>query len=287
MKLSKVLIRKTCMTKQISILTAAVLAAGTIHTTAAHAVLIVNSATYNYSQNFDSLASSNSGLVWTNDSTLSGWSLFRQSAPGTAITAYSAGNGSSNIGSFYSFGSIGNTERALGGLGSGGNYFGSPASGNVAGWIAVAFRNGTASALDGFTVAFDGEQWRNGGNTTVQTMVLEYGFGSDFTNVATWNAPGGAFDWASPVATASAAAIDGNTAGRVASRGDTINTAWNAGETLWIRWVERNDLSNDHGMAIDNFSLNVITAAIPEAGTFAYMALGLGLAGLMGRRRKT
>jgi hypothetical protein len=30
---------------------------------------------------------------------------------------------------------------------------------------------------------------------------------------------------------------------------------WNAGDTLWLRWVERNDAGNDHGLAIDNFEL--------------------------------
>jgi hypothetical protein len=42
----------------------------------------------------------------------------------------------------------------------------------------------TGAALDSFTVGFDGEQWRDGGNTTAQTMVLEYGFGSAFNAVS-------------------------------------------------------------------------------------------------------
>lgn len=49
-----------------------------------------------YSQNFDTLT--NSGTpTWTNDSTLTGWFLFRQPSPGTAITTYGVDNGDSNI----------------------------------------------------------------------------------------------------------------------------------------------------------------------------------------------
>src|SRR6185436_14559981 len=95
-------------------------------------------------------------LAWTNDSTLPGWSLFRQPAPGTALTTYMSGTGSDNAGSFYSFGVAGvnaNTDRALGGLGSGGAYYSppAPASGAVAGWIAVAITNSTGNTLVSFT----------------------------------------------------------------------------------------------------------------------------------------
>ncbi len=45
-----------------------------------------------YSQNFDTLTNSGTNLSWTNDSTLAGWFLFKQS-PVTAITQYNADNG--------------------------------------------------------------------------------------------------------------------------------------------------------------------------------------------------
>jgi hypothetical protein len=211
-----------------------------------------------YAQNFDSLALSGTNVAWSNGSTLPGWYLFRQPVQGTAITAYSASDGSSNSGSFYSYGAGSSGERALGGLGSGGTYFGSPASGNIAGWIAFAATNETGADIGSITLAFDGEQWRNGGNTSAQAMVLEYGFGDSFDAVTAWSAPGGSFDWTSPVATSTAAAVDGNVAGKVAGRGGVLNSLdWNPGETIWIRWVERNDSGNDHGLAIDNVSFAV------------------------------
>ncbi|MEH1825185.1 MAG: lamin tail domain-containing protein [Nostoc sp.] len=211
-----------------------------------------------YSQDFDGLTTNTSNTTWSNDTTLAGWSLFSQPIPGTAIVTYTANNGSGNSGGFYSYGSTGSTDRALGGLGSGGAYFGSPASGSVAGWIAFSATNTTGSTINSLNVAFNGEQWRNNGNATAQSMVLEYGFGTSFTTVPNWTTLGGNFNWTSPVATATAAAVDGNVAGRVANVGGTLNTLnWGNNSTLWFRWIENNDPGNDHGLAIDDFSLSV------------------------------
>ena len=233
-----------------------------------------------YSQNFDTLLTTGATNAWVNNSTLAGWSLFN--SVGAAIATYATGNGSSITGAFYSFGS--SSDRALGGVGSGGTYFGSPASPGLAGHIAVAFTNGSGAVFDSFTLGFDGEQWRNGGNTTAHTTVLEYGFGATFATVATWVAPGGNFDWTSPLATATSAAVNGNVAGLVAGKGGTITTPWAAGNTLWVRWIETNNLGNDHGLAIDNFSFSV--TAVPEPGTYALLLAGLGIVGFVARRRR-
>jgi autotransporter-associated beta strand protein len=214
----------------------------------------IDAVTGTATQNFDTLLNTGAADAWTNGTTLSGWYLFNKDS--AAISAYAAGTGSATGGSFYSFGAASSTERALGGLASGGAYFGSPASGAVAGYMAVALTNNSGGDLDSFTLGFDGEEWRNGGNTTPQSMVLQYGFGSTFTGVTTWATPGGNFDWTSPVATASAGAVDGNVAGLVGGRGGLVNgLTWNTGTTLWVRWIENNDAGNDHGLAIDNFSI--------------------------------
>jgi len=230
-----------------------------------------------YSENFSSLANAGTGNAWNNDSTIPGWHLYQST--GAAITTYNAGTGSSGTGSFYSFGAVGSAERALGGLGSGGAYFGSPAAGAIAGWMAVALVNTSGGLFDGFSVKWDGEQWRNGGNTAAQTMVFEYGFGSAFGTVANWNTPGGSFDWPSPVNTSTAAAVDGNVDGRVPDIGGGITgLTWAAGETLWLRWVESNDAGNDHGLAIDNFSFRATTStqtSVPDSLPFGATAATL------------
>lgn len=241
------------------------------------AQVVYNSNGSTYSQNFNSITST----TWANNSTILGWNLFNKTP--AAITTIVIDDGTSTTGSFYSYGTTSAADRALGGLGSGGAYFGSPASGTVAGYIALQIQNSTGSDLTQFTIGFSGEQWRNGGNTTAQTMTLQYGFGSTFTGVTTWNSPGGNFDWASPVATATAAAVNGNVAGSVTGRGGTVsNLSWTTGTSLWIRWVETNDTGSDHGLAIDDLSFS----AVPEPSEYAAMA-GAGLIGFAVWRRRS
>lgn len=271
-----------------SLLRIAAAVAATAIASGAQASIVIGAGGQVYTQNFDTLATTGSSVTWANDSTLAGWSLFRQPAPGTAITSYAVNDGSSNTGSFYSYGTGTSSDRALGGLGSGGSYFGSPGNPAVAGWIAASFTNTAASALNGFAVQFDGEQWRNGGNATAQSMVLEYGFGSSFGSVATWSAAGSAFNWTSVVNTTTAAAVNGNSAGRVANVGGSITTPWASGATLWLRWIENNDSGNDHGLAIDNFKLTAGSevAAVPVPPSAALMAAGLGVVALVVVRRR-
>jgi PEP-CTERM motif len=247
----------------------------------AHATISVGNPSFVYTQNFDSLPTAGAANVWANDSTLAGWSLF--TGAGAAITAVAAGDGGSNAGSFYGFGTATNTDRALGGAASGNAYFGSPASAAVAGYIAAAFTNTSGAALSSFNLSFAGEQWRNGGNTSAQTMAMQYGFGASYGAVAAWAAPGGSFDWASPVTGATAAAVDGNAAGRVNNLGGIINTTWANGSTLWLRWVENNDVGNDHGLAIDDLKLTV--SAVPEPETWVLLLAGLATMVFIARRR--
>lgn len=252
----------------------------------ANAGLVYSTAGSTYVQNFDSTGASTS---WINDTTLASWSLFRQPAPGTAITTYAAGNGGSNAGSFYSFGSA-SSERALGGVGSGGAYFGSPGSGAIAGWIAFNAKNDTGQTLTSLNVHYDGEQWRNGGNPSEasQTMVMEYGFGSSFAGVSTWLAAGSTFNFASPVNTLpTAGAVDGNGAGLLANKGGTIAATWNPNSDLWIRFAENNDTGNDHGLALDNFTFSATgVAAVPEPSTFLLGIVGMSAFGARKWRRR-
>jgi len=69
-----------------------------------------------YTQNFNSLANSGTSNPWTNNSTLTGWYATQQNG---TLSAYRADNGSSNTGALYSYGSTGETERALGSVSSG------------------------------------------------------------------------------------------------------------------------------------------------------------------------
>lgn len=237
-----------------------------------------------YTQDFNSLpTAATAGPIaagWTNDSTLTGWfsnqtSLFR------------VGAGGDNAGALYSFGALSSTERALGAAAGGGGAAGTGTGFNGVTY-AAALVNSNPNAMTAFTVTYDGEQWRNGGNTTVQSIVFSYQiFAAGTTNAAIntaltstgWTTVAG-LNFSSLINTATAGALDGNlAANRTANITGTVNATWNAGDILVVRWVDANDAANDHGLAIDN----VRFSAVPTPGAAALMGMG-GL--LLARRRR-
>jgi hypothetical protein len=247
-----------------------------------------------YSQNFDSLSNSPAAgsSTWTDNATpgLTGWYASRAYVSGTtsaygpfAYTAYRIGDGSANNGTIWSFGTIGATDRALGSLGSG-----TPKT-NVFG---VRIQNATADPIDTITVSYTGEQWRNGGNTAVQTLAFSYQVSSTpFTSpIGVDSAPNAgwigfsALNFNTPTTGATAATLDGNAAANRTVLGPTVLTGvtLNPGDEIFIRWLDIDDSGNDHGLAVDDFSLSA-SAVVPEPST-AVIA-GLAALGLIGWRR--
>lgn len=240
----------------------------------------------NYTQNFDTLALSGTAIPWNDNTTLAGWYLRRINDPNVVLAnQYEANTGSSNAGAAYSYGSVDSTDRALG----------SVASGSVEHLAyGVRLRNNTGVTLNQFTLTYTGEQWRNGGNASAQKLTFSYNIGGS-TIGNDQQATGGTvgyvadpnfttfsgLDFTSPTVGTTASALDGNAA---ANRTLITNTVtginWGAGQDLWIRWVDLNDVGNDHGLALDDMTFS----AVPEPATMA--VLGLGAAALLRRRRK-
>ncbi len=252
------------------------------------------------SQNFDSLATTGTNVPWSNNpaATVAGWSAFKSGAGSTSnvrnatLTAqatYNTGAGASNAGNLYSFGTGTSTDRALGTIGSG-----TPGD-----WLIVfAVTNNTTLTINQFTLAYDGEQWRDGGQGgtpgsppvgTKHKLVLDYtihggGFtaaDTDASITAGFTAPGGMWDAEGPVGTTATTgvAVDGNVAGLASGRGGTSPNFlnWLPGQTLVIRWWDDNNTGNDHGLAIDN-----VVLTIPTPGSAALISV----AGLLAARRR-
>lgn len=232
-----------------------------------------------YNQNFDTLPSSGTFTVTgagpfalnaapVSASGLNGWSFAKTAGTG-ANALFNAGTGSANTGSVYSFGSSA-ADRALGTL----------LSGAVESTIGVALTNNTGSTITSFSVAYTGEQWRQGGSSGVtDKLKFEYAVNAasvlsgPFTTVPS-------LDFNGPATGATGAALDGNAAAnRAAVTGTVSGITWPAGQTLVIRWTDLNISGSDCGLAVDDFSFSTsgpsgpvvpaVASSVPSSGAAA------------------
>lgn len=242
-----------------------------------------------YTQNFDTLANSGTTNTFTDNTTLLGWYAFRTATGPSATTPLLVGAGVDTAGGLYSFGAANSTERALGSIGSGNAAVGSVLYG-------VQLQNTSGGVIDSLTVNYTGEQWRNGGNTTAQTLSFAYFnalsnsanqiSGNAYTSVA-------ALGFTTTVNTAFAGPLDGNV-NSTAKASTITGLNWQSGQYVWLRWTDANDPGNDHALAVDNISLSATVTppggggggVAPEPGTMAFLLPVLPILGGLLRRRK-
>jgi uncharacterized protein len=211
-------------------------------------------------QNFNTLATSGTSNAWADDSTLPGWYAQFTATP-TNPTTYRADSGGSNTGAIYSWGVLGTNaldERAFGSVASG-------TPGDI--YYAIKLENNTGSTITSLDVSYIGEQWRQGGCSPTpctplaqkldfQYQVANAGIITDANTPTTNWLDHDALDFTSPqIGTSTAAAIDGNAAANRTALSSTINVTVNIGQEIWLRWKDINDAGNDHGLAIDDFSV--------------------------------
>jgi trimeric autotransporter adhesin len=208
------------------------------------------------SQNFDDLATTNSAsnttaVTWSNNTTLPGWYSNRPT--------YVASSGGANSAGLYSYGSLSTAknDRALGSVASGS---GAP----VFGW---RLKNTTGQSISSFTVTYDGEQWRQGGNTAAHSLTFDYVTGATLSVTSAATAAVPALDFTSPVVAASGttvAVLDGNSASNRRAGITaviTLATALADQQEILLRWTDRNDDGNDHGLGIDNVVVSFTLAS--------------------------
>ncbi len=216
--------------------------------------------TSTYTQDFNSLANTGTAISWADNATIPGWYASR--------LVYNTGNGASNAGALYSFGTTGSTDRAIGSIGSG-------STGTVL--YGARFVNNTGGPITSLKIAYKGEQWRNGGVAAVQTVNFAYQTGASISSLTegTWT---GVTDlnFNSPVTGTTAAALDGN----LPANSDVVVYTIHglnipAGNEIFVRWEDIDHSGADHGLAVDSFSIEanpqdliapVITSRFPAVG---------------------
>jgi len=222
------------------------------------AQISITPSTLTYTQNFDNLdtavynASTNPGST----NLPAGWSIFEYGTSPTRVNnGYVGEYGSSNTGDTYSFGSVGSTERALGSI----------ASGSVISHYGAKFINNTGSTITGFTIKYRGEQWRLGqvGRTPTTLDSLRFLYSTTATGISDTNSTYNEdFNLllTSPNYTGTVAgAIDGNAPGNFVNKNGTVSVFVANGGSLVIKWVDKNVLGSDDGLALDSISITFST----------------------------
>lgn len=198
-------------------------------------------------QNFNALPASGSA-TWANNSTLSGW-YHARTGSGTTVVA---NDGSSNAGNLYSYGTGTNSDRALGSLGSDNS-----AVGNI--FWGIILTNNTGATVTSLNVSYVGEQWRNSAQAA-QTVSFSYITGTGLTgSLANFQTAGtnvASLNFTSPITGGTAGALNGNLAANRTAVSSTI-TGLNLanGQQILLRWSDPNHTNEDHGLAIDDFSV--------------------------------
>ncbi len=210
-----------------------------------------------YSQNFNTLPTA-TGTAWVNNSTIPNWySNFNSNIL--------VGAGAGTTGGLYSYGAASNNERALGSLAS-----------NATTLIefGVGFTNNASTPITSFVITFRGEQWRNGGSANTQKLAFFYKIGASTLDETGYEAVS-LIDFNSPIATATAAALDGNAATNSATLMHNCTVNIPVGSTVFFKWQDVNDSGGDHGMGIDDLSVTFNNQVMPvELVSFSAKNMG-------------
>jgi hypothetical protein len=221
--------------------------------------------TGSYSQDFNTLV--NTGTpTWTDNLTIPNWYSQRSGAG----AGYLPDTGTNATGNIYSYGATGSTERALGGISSGG-------AGDLA--HGLLLRNTSASTITNLIVSYTGEQWRRAaGGAGAQTVTFFYKIAAaSFTNLnpnvnAGWTAVT-TLNFSSPQFSAPAAALDGNLAANKVAISATIPAlSIPSNSYIMIKWDDIDHTSSDHGMAIDDLTVSWTVPCV-TATTWAWDAM--------------
>jgi len=234
--------------------------------------------TWTYNQDFNTLTTAGS---WSNNSTISGWYIEKNSAG--VISSFALNTGSSTTAGLYSYGSTAASDRAIG------TYLSNAFAGNPGGiGYGLRITNNTGGPINTIPVAYTGEQWRKENNAAAHKLTFAYKTGTNLTTVGVTDLTTGGFttvtalDFTSPQAAATAAtALDGNAAANKTVFSAITITFTNpvaSNEEILLKWFDINDSGNDHTLTIDDIIVTAGQSTSPALSATPASISGLNYA---------
>lgn len=217
-----------------------------------------------YTQNFDSLAQTGTGITWTDNlptPLMAGWY--------STATTYDTDDGNIPVSGLYSYGTVGSGERALGSVALNGALL----------RYGIRVNNGSGGMFSALSVSYTGEQWRSGGASLTDQLVFEYSTNATSLSTGNWTALP-SLDFNAPITTG-VGPLNGNLAANEAFMSSSIGMSWANGTDVWVRWTHIGNSSRD-SLALDNVELKA--TPVPEPASLA--VVGIGALALLRRRRK-
>ncbi len=211
------------------------------------------SAPRRYLGKFDNAVADSSVVV-----NVPGWAVVEEGTNVSSVTGrYAAGDGSTAGGNTFSFASAAaNTDRAFGSLTD------DTVSTN---FLGGCFRNTTGTTASAVSIAFTGEMWRLGGSGAPDRLDFQYAVNATNTYAGSYF-DFNALDFITPSLAGSAGLRDGNAAAnRTVFPATNILVTLAPNETLHVRWVDSNIAGADDGLAIDDFSIQILVVSAANA----------------------
>jgi len=242
------------------------ISAATMHTVHG-GVISLTQASPGYTQNFNTLASTNPITPPFNTVVPDNW--FFSEAGTNANSTYLAGTGSGATGDTYSFGATGSSDRAFGEL----------TTGTLNSTFGARFSNGGTTAIESVAIGYDGEQWRLGSTGRTDRLDFQYSLNANSLNTGSWFDFNG-LDFLSPETSGTVGLRNGNLSPNSTNLNGTLtDLSIGNNQTLWIRWLGFNATGPDDGLAIDNFTLAAnfapLPVTVPEPSSFVLLLTGL------------